>query len=146
MHLIQSPPKESIHLRQSQILKDRNPNGVGPKWPLLFIWPPSILSTRLDKSVYFLMGETVRQARLVLLPCFLTMVPESVSPGHLASLTWWQLLEDKGGVQCSLIYKRRRMSQALPWHGSALHDGQLLRPASQQIDNCVQNKSVFYKS
>ncbi len=26
---------------------------------LAFIWPPSILSTQLDKSVYFLLGETV---------------------------------------------------------------------------------------
>ena len=27
--------------------------------PLLFIWPPSVLSSRLGKSVYFLLGETV---------------------------------------------------------------------------------------
>ncbi len=27
--------------------------------PLLFIWPSSVFSTRLDKSVYFLLGETV---------------------------------------------------------------------------------------
>ncbi len=27
--------------------------------PLPFIWPPSILSTKLEKSVYFLLGETV---------------------------------------------------------------------------------------
>ncbi len=27
--------------------------------PLLSIWPPSVLSTRHDKSVYFLLGETV---------------------------------------------------------------------------------------
>ena len=27
--------------------------------PILFIWPPSGLCTRLDKSVYFLSGETV---------------------------------------------------------------------------------------
>ena len=31
------------------------PNG-GLAHPLLFIWPPSVLSTRLDKSVYFLLG------------------------------------------------------------------------------------------
>ncbi len=27
---------------------------------LLSTWPPSVLSTRLDKSVYFLLGETVQ--------------------------------------------------------------------------------------
>ncbi len=43
---------------------------LGPVWTnsmvglahlLLFILPPSVLSTRLDKSVYFLLGETVIQ-------------------------------------------------------------------------------------
>ena len=107
---IQSPPKKSIHLRQSQVLKDqgkyRKSRGfvtpqmelvqsgqslilifqemakqghaaislkfkmrLGPVWtnsivglahPQLFIWPPSVLSGQLDKSVYFLLGETVR--------------------------------------------------------------------------------------
>ena len=32
---------------------------VGLAHLLLFIWPPSVLSTRLVKSVYFLLGETV---------------------------------------------------------------------------------------
>ncbi len=32
---------------------------VGLVHLLLFIWPPSVLSTRLNKSVYFRLGETV---------------------------------------------------------------------------------------
>ncbi len=104
--IVQSPPKESIHLRQSQVLKTeegyRKCRGydtpsielvqTGPslglkfkkiktglfnvfvglqpflwvsKWGLAQIGPPtfhlapSILSTQLDKSVYFLSVETV---------------------------------------------------------------------------------------
>ncbi len=71
----QSPPKESIHLWQSQVLKIegdyiyRGKVGVvGLAHSLLFIWPPSVLSTRLDRSVYFLLGETV------IIPCFHTTV------------------------------------------------------------------------
>ncbi len=41
---IQSPPKESIHLGPSQVLKSQE---------------GSLLSTMLDKSVYFLLMETV---------------------------------------------------------------------------------------
>ena len=43
-HCIQSPPKESIHLQQSQVLKTKGG-----------------YSTQLGKSVYFLLGETVRE-------------------------------------------------------------------------------------
>ncbi len=105
---LQSPPKESIHLRQSQVLKDqgkyRKSRGCitpqmklvqsGPSLILIFqemqpflwiskwglaqfgptqwlVWRtlnfssgrPSVLSTRLDKSVYFLLGETVLYTR-----------------------------------------------------------------------------------
>ena len=31
----------------------------GARGKVLFIWPPSVLSTQLDKSVYFLLVETV---------------------------------------------------------------------------------------
>ncbi len=41
----------------------QKPGGLEDIWGkghhLLFIWPPSVLITRLDKSVYFLSGETV---------------------------------------------------------------------------------------
>ncbi len=40
--------------------KPRRARGnVGGATHLPFIWPPSIFSTHLDKSVYFLLGETV---------------------------------------------------------------------------------------
>ncbi len=34
---------------------------VGVPHPLVPVWPPSVLSTWFDKSVYFLFGETVVQ-------------------------------------------------------------------------------------
>ncbi len=34
---------------------------VGLAHLLLFIWPPSVWNTWLDKSVYFLLGETVQK-------------------------------------------------------------------------------------
>ncbi len=81
---LQSPPKESIHLRQSKLLKIEGGiekklgvrhtyHWVGPNWtkplfelsggfgapPTFHLAPPSVLSTRFDKSVYFLLGGTV---------------------------------------------------------------------------------------
>ncbi len=44
----------------------QNQGGLGLVHPLLFIWPPSVLSTHLDKSVYFLLGWDCR----VTLWCF----------------------------------------------------------------------------
>ncbi len=43
---------------KSRVAREKQLNG-GFGAPLLFIWLPSVLSARLDKSVYFLLGETV---------------------------------------------------------------------------------------
>ena len=69
--ILQSPPKESIRGgARGNVGGVSHPplswtnSMVGLAHLLLFIQPPSVLSTRLDKSVYFLLGETVKYQKI----------------------------------------------------------------------------------